>query len=253
VKNLTLKRLVVLGSALFVLAGCNEKTINLRYVGSDKPVVSSQNIMTTVGPIPVFTKPIAPGVELSIGGFQVKEGPFLGVILRIDNMSDVNVDINPADILVKTTTNYKLHSIDPTVYINAVLENAKQAVRDAKRPPVRPYYPSDSFPGSNPPGPGRYINPDNRHSNNGQPVVVLREVQSPWRYPMERRMAVEQAKDDLSEAMTYAMELDMHSFRQPARIEARTWSYFYLFYELPQSYPVIVVYNGVMYPLSLPE
>ncbi len=230
-----------IGCVTFLLTGCDDKVKTLVYAGASKDFVPVKTIVTSLGQTSVFSKVVAPDIEVAVGGFQMQDTPFFGIIFRVDNMSDSDFYLNPADFLVKTSTNYKLNAITLDLYINTIIGNAVQDIKEARRPPVRRDFVVESLsPYGDKPTPVSRRN------------VTLREVKNPWNSSTQQ-IAVDQAKDNLSLMRQYAQELDLHYLRQPIKIEAKTWSYFYLFYELPQTYPIIVSYKGVTYPLSLPQ
>jgi len=203
------------------LVGCND-TSNLSYLGDDKNNISQDHIVNATGfDIPIYIKEIETG-EIAIGAFDSTLGYFLGVVIRIKNTGYEPITLTQDDITVKTEDNYRLKKVYPDSYISAVLGRTQQSTE------TNVYVNQDPLPNSNSP----YV-ASQRLGNAISDLGNTISDQQIW-----------EAKEKMKR---YAQEVDTHALRQTVKIEPQSWDYYYVFFEKPRQYPVIVSCQNIVY------
>jgi hypothetical protein len=203
---------------MIFLAGC-ESTTELKYLGDDKATISKDIIKNSLGEQTLYIKEIEMG-ELAIGGFDSIQGYFLGVVIKIKNTGYEPITLTLDDITAKTEDNYKLKRINPDSYISAVLGRAN-----------RPTETNVNV----------YANQDQLSA--GQKLGNAIEN-------LGNTLSDQQVREGRENMKKYAQEVDVHALRQSVKIEPQSWDYYYVFFEKPRQYPVIISCQNLVYKLG---
>tara|TARA_Y100001970_G_C14195523_1_gene837873 strand:- start:398 stop:1192 length:795 start_codon:yes stop_codon:yes gene_type:complete len=247
-KNFYIFNLLFIGILLF---GCTPNNLrNLIYTGVDMETIPMTYVQTTLQEHPLYAKEVGKDVFISLGGFYNVQEYFLGLLVRCDNQSEKNYTISPEDFSIKTAHNYKLRQIDHNSYLNTVISKAHHYQQNANNMTVQKRYVANSNTYSSG---STYGNTNSSYnttysntygSNYSNTNTTVTEQEDPWS-KLSKIIVVNNANKNMQKMANYAQEVDAHVMRRKVTIEANSWSYFYLFFEKPNSYPIKVFYQDI--------